>query len=36
MANENIPEDFELYKLIDLLKSNGHVMLDVSFTKITQ
>lgn len=34
MAKENIPEDFELYKLIGLLKSNNHILLDVSFTKI--
>lgn len=34
MAKENIPEDFELYKLIALLKKNNHILPDVSFTKI--
>lgn len=34
MAKENIPEDFELYKLIALLKNNDHILLDVSFTKL--
>ncbi|XP_029177136.1 pentatricopeptide repeat-containing protein 2, mitochondrial-like [Nylanderia fulva] len=28
MAKENIPEDFELYKLIDLLKKNDHILPD--------
>ncbi|KAM0729875.1 Pentatricopeptide repeat-containing protein 2, mitochondrial [Formica fusca] len=28
MAKENIPEDFELYKLIALLKNNDHILLD--------
>lgn len=30
MAKENIPEDFELYKLIGLLKSNNHILLDMT------
>ncbi|EFN61442.1 Pentatricopeptide repeat-containing protein 2 [Camponotus floridanus] len=30
MAKENIPEDFELYKLIGLLKSNNHILLDLT------
>lgn len=33
MAKEKVPEDFELYKLINLLKNNDHVLLDVSFIK---
>lgn len=33
MAKENIPEDFELYKLIALLKKNDHILSDVSFTR---
>ena len=31
MASEKIPEDFELYKLIALLKNNNHVIPSVSF-----
>lgn len=34
MAKENIPEDFELYKLISLLKKNDYVIPEVSFVKI--
>lgn len=33
MAKENIPEDFELYKLIALLKKDDHIIHDVSFAK---
>jgi len=29
MAKENIPEDFELYKLIALLKKNNHILPDM-------
>lgn len=34
MAKENIPTDFELYKLITLLKNNDYIIPDVSFTKL--
>jgi len=30
MAQENIPEDFELYKLITLLKKDEHILPSVS------
>lgn len=31
LADENIPESFELYKLIDLLKKNNYIDSEVSF-----
>lgn len=30
MAQENVPEDFELYKLIKLLKNNNHILFDLT------
>jgi len=30
MMNENVPENFEGYKLIALLKSNNHIISKVS------
>lgn len=33
MAKENIPEDFELYKLISLLKKNDFIVAEVSSAK---
>lgn len=36
MAKENIPEDFELFKLIALLKKNGHILSDTLEQHICQ
>lgn len=34
MVKENVPEDFELYKLLALLKNNDHIIPEVSSAKI--
>lgn len=33
MAKDNVPEDFELYKLIALLKKDDHILPEVSSAK---
>jgi len=30
MTKENIPEDFELYKLVSLLKKDDHILSEAS------
>lgn len=34
MTKENIPEEFELYKLLALLKKNDQIIFEVSSAKI--
>lgn len=31
MKTENVPENFELYKLLDLLKKNDHILPEVIY-----